>query len=86
LWNHIEADGKRASQNFMRGFLNRLGEMRADPFADEVIGDGYFKPVVLEVQSCGVVKPDMKTLLSDPACDCVGQSHKLGIVCADAAH
>jgi hypothetical protein len=66
--------------------LYRFGEMGADPLADEVIGDGNLQAVMLQIQACGIVKPDVKTLLSYPLRDCICKSHKLGIVCADTAH
>jgi hypothetical protein len=70
----------------MGRLLDRFGKMGADPLADEVIGDGDLQAVMLQVQARGIVKPDMKTLLSYPLRDCIGQSHKLGIVCAYTAH
>jgi hypothetical protein len=68
------------------GLLDRLGEMRPDPFADEIVGDRYFQSVMLQIESRGVIEPNMKPLLSDPLRDRIGQSHELGIVCADTAH
>src|SRR5207249_3786337 len=44
------------------------------------------QPVMLEIQSRRVVEPDVKALLTDPLCDGLGQSRKLGVVRADATH
>ena len=43
----MEPHRQRAAEHFVRGFLNRALEMRADPFADEIVGDGDFQPVLL---------------------------------------
>ena len=66
LRHDAESHRQGAAEDFVGGFLDRSGEVRADPFADEIIRDGNLQAVLLEVQSRGVIEPDVKALLSYP--------------------
>jgi hypothetical protein len=69
--------------------LDALAEVRVDPVADEVVGDGDLQPVVAEIQLCRVgIEPDLEALLSDQLGDRVRQPRQLriGLVGASAAH
>ncbi len=70
----------------MGGILDGLGEVSANPLADEVIGDCNLEAVLLEIKPSGVIEPDMETLLSHALGDGGGQAFQLRIVCADTAH
>src|SRR5690606_28211890 len=76
---------ERPAEHLMGGLLDGLAVMRANPFADEVIGYADLQRVGLEVHPRGGIEPESKSLLSYFSRNCLHELQHLRVMASDAA-